>query len=67
MKKFECHCTESTEENGHVIELALHNAAWHREKFHQTGDRYNLGQWKAYYRVAKRLKTPEKGAEYENR
>jgi hypothetical protein len=57
IKEFECNCNESSVKNSHVIEIATYNAAWHREKFHQTRDRYHLGQWKAYFRVAKRLKT----------
>ena len=35
----------------HLTKLLKTNAAWHRAKFKETGDRYYLGQWKAYYRM----------------
>lgn len=45
----------------HIASIAKSNAHWHRQKYAETHDRYHLGQWKAYYRVFKRLTTPEKG------
>jgi hypothetical protein len=38
----------------HIVGICRENAAWHRRKFKETGDRYWLGQWKAYSRMAKR-------------
>jgi len=43
------------EQIDHCAKIAADNARWHREKFRETQDRYHLGQWKAYSRVAKRL------------
>jgi hypothetical protein len=46
----------------HIAAIAKDNANFHRKKFlFAGGDRYHLGQWKAYYRVYKKLITPEKG------
>lgn len=55
--KFECQCGEESDccNLKHKAEIARFNAKWHRKKFKETGDRYYLGQWKAYSRVAKRL------------
>ena len=39
----------------HLVELAKKNAKFHRLKYHETKDRYYLGQWKAYSRIAFRL------------
>ena len=39
----------------HCAQIAKENAEWHIKQFKLTGDRYYLGQWKAYYRVHKRL------------
>lgn len=44
----------------HVAGIARDNAKFHRDKFKEIGDRYHLGQWKAYYRVYKRLITPQR-------
>jgi len=46
-------------EIAHVANIAKDNAKTHRDKYKITGDRYHLGQWKAYYRVYKRLSRPE--------
>lgn len=45
----------------HIAGIALSNARFHRQKYLESNDRYHLGQWKAYYRVYKKLITPEKG------
>jgi hypothetical protein len=56
---FKCKCSELSGPLSHIIELSTYNAAWHRSKYKETGDRYHLGQWKAYSRTAKRLKSNE--------
>lgn len=45
----------------HISNIAKDNAYWHRQQFRVTSDRYHLGQWKAYWRVYRKLTTPEKG------
>lgn len=57
--KFECVCTENSGPFAHIVEIAAYNAAWHRDKYKETKDRYHLGQWKAYSRTAKRLRQNE--------
>lgn len=47
--------TSEREQIFHLIGLAKRNAKWHRDKFRKTHDRYYLGQWKAYWRLARRL------------
>ncbi len=39
----------------HLVRPARENARWHRDRHKATRDRYHLGQWKAYSRVALRL------------
>ena len=37
------------------IKILRDNAEWHRQEYLKTKDRYNLGQWKAYSRMVRRL------------
>jgi hypothetical protein len=43
----------------HLAGIAKDNSLFHLRKYRDTGDRYYLGCFKAYYRIYKRLKDLE--------
>lgn len=43
----------------HIVSIGRDNAQWHLSKYFETKDKYYLGQWKAYSRMAKRSSSLE--------